>query len=53
MANPTYQHIQTKEQDKTPEEELNKVVISGLPDSNDHKDSQWTSEKTGWTQWEI
>ena len=32
MTSPTYQHIQTKEQDKTPEEELNKVVIGSLPD---------------------
>jgi len=32
LASSTYQHIQTKEQDKTPEKELNKVVISSLPD---------------------
>ena len=32
MASPTYQRAQTKEQDKTPEEELNKVKVSNLLD---------------------
>ena len=40
-----------KEQDNTPEKELNDVEISNLPDKelngNDHKDVQRTWEKSG------